>query len=77
MTPDAFGENFLDHIYFVPADGPADERYFHDDLVAMSEMDRRRELERARQRLVVDPKPHSWLIQRYDLLRGSFNDADQ
>lgn len=68
--------NSLDHIYPVPAKGPADERYFHTDLVEMSSMDRRREWERARLRLLLDPKPHSWLIQRCDLLTGSLNDAN-
>ena len=75
MTTEALRGNFLDHIYCVPVDGPADERYFHTDIGAMSEMDRRREYERAHQRLLLDPKPHSWLIQRCDLLRGSFKDA--
>jgi|CXWL01.1.fsa_nt_gi hypothetical protein len=68
---------YLDLIYLVPDEGPADERYFHDDIVAMSELDRRRDWERARLRLLLDPKPHSWLIRRCDLLRGSFNNDDK
>ena len=72
-----FRGNTLDQIYVVPVQGPADERYFHTDITTMGAMDRCREYERARHRLLLDPKPHPWLIQRCGLLRRSFNDADQ
>lgn len=75
MKDQATRKAFLDQIYFVPVEGPADERYFHDDIVAMSEMDRLREWERARQRLLLDPKPHPWLLDRFDRIREALDHA--
>ena len=73
MNDQATRRAFLDQICFVPVEGPADERYFHDDIAAMSEMDRLREYERARQRLLLDPKPHPWLLERIDRLQEALN----
>lgn len=75
MNDQATRKDFLDQICFVPVEGPADERYFHDDIVEMSEMDRLWECERARLRLFLDPKPHPWLLERIDRLREALDHA--
>ena len=73
MNDQATRKAVLDLICFVPVEGPADERYFHDDIASMSEMDRLRECERARHRLLLDPKPHPWLLERIDRLREALD----
>ena len=60
--------NILDVLYPVPIEGPADERYFHEDLKAMSPAVLRCELERVRLRLTVDPRPHQWLLDRLAMI---------
>ena len=76
MTTEALREIFLNFIYCVPSHWHADERYFHEDIAAMSELERRREGERARFRLLFDPKPHPWLVQRIDELTRSATNAN-
>jgi len=69
-------QHLLDHIYPVPAEGPADERYFHADLDAMSNAVRRREYEQARTRLLLENRPHPWLIQRIERLSRGLENAN-
>jgi len=73
---DMVSRNFLDHIYPVPVEGPADERYFHADLDAMSSAVQRREFEQARTRLVLENRPHPWLIQRIKMLSRGLEHAN-
>lgn len=58
----------LDCIYWVPINGPYDARYFHADIAEMNEAQIRRELERARLRLLQDKRPSHWLLERFDFL---------
>ena len=66
---------FLDLVYPVPPEVLPDEQYFHDDIPQMNDSQRRRELERVRLRLLLDPKPHSWLFERMDRLEEAFDHA--
>ena len=50
--------------------------HFNDDIAAMSELESRRELERARIRLLFDPKPDPWLVQRIDALTKRATNAN-
>ena len=75
MTP-VFLNKHLDRIYLVPVNGPYDERYFHEDIPAMDEAARRRDLERARHRLLLDSTPHPWLLEQIDMLTRSLDHAD-
>ena len=68
--------NFLDCVYPVPVEGPADERYFHTDLAEMGKGSLLHELERARMRLVLENRPHPWLIQRLELLARGLENAN-
>lgn len=76
LVKDEVSRNFLDHIYPVPVEGPADERYFHADLDAMSSTVRRREFEKARTRLLLENRPHLWLIQRIEMLSKGLENAN-
>jgi hypothetical protein len=67
---------FLDRIYPVPFGGPADERYFHADLDLMSNAVRQREFEQARTRLLLETRPHPWLIQRIEILARGLENAN-
>lgn len=68
--------NFLDCVYPVPVEGPADERYFHADIPLMSNVALRREFEQARTRLVLENKPHPWLIQWIEMLVRGLENAN-
>lgn len=63
VSSDRVLRNFLDEICPLPI--IADERMFHGDLAAMGLGDLRREAERLRLRLLLDPRPHPWLIERF------------
>ena len=76
LVKDEASRNLLDHIYPVPVEGPADERYFHTDLVAMSSAVQRREFEQARTRLLLEDRPHPWLIQRVEILARGLGNAN-
>jgi hypothetical protein len=76
LAKDKGSRNLLDHIYPVPVEGPADERYFHTDLAEMGTGSLLHELERARMRLVLENKPHPWLIQRLELLARGLENAN-
>jgi hypothetical protein len=68
---------YLDWIFLVPASGPYDARYFHADISEMNKAQQRRELERARHRILQDPGPHPWLLDRFDILtEGLESNAD-
>ena len=76
MTLDAFLGLFLDCVYPVPPEMPPGEQYFHEDITEMNDSQRRRELERVRLRLLLDPKPHPWLLERMDRLEEAFDHAN-
>lgn len=76
LVKNEVSRNFLDHIYPVPVRGPADERYFHADLDVMSNAVQRREFEQARTRLLLESRPHPWLIQRIERLSRGLENAN-
>ena len=59
---------YRDYIYTVPINGPFDAKYFHADIPDMNETQCRREHERVRLRLLLDPRPCPWLLDRFDAL---------
>jgi hypothetical protein len=73
ITTDRARCKWYDYIYSLP-DSP-DERMFHEDLAAMSLGELRREGERLRLRLLVEPRPPHWLLERYQLVMREFTDA--
>ena len=70
-----FQKTFLRILYEVPAGLPAGERYFHADIPQMTGAQLRRELDRALQRLLLDQRPHAWLLERIDRLREALDHA--
>jgi hypothetical protein len=63
-------------VYPVPIDGPYDERYFHEDIQRMSELEIQKEAEQARLRLMMERQPHHWLLERLDRLREGLDHAN-
>ena len=61
-------DEVLTLIYPVPTS--PDSRYFHQDIRKMSEAEQKREWERVRLRLLLDPQPPQWLFDRLDAVEG-------
>ncbi|MDI3465642.1 MAG: hypothetical protein OJF50_004463 [Nitrospira sp.] len=59
-------KTILDMMYPVPINGPPDERYFHEDLQRMSALELQREYDRAHHRLLMEERPHHWLVDRIE-----------
>ncbi|MDH4079785.1 MAG: hypothetical protein OEU68_08225 [Nitrospira sp.] len=67
----------LDAMYPIPVNGPFDERYFHEDLQRMSALELRREYERAHHRLLMEERPHYWLVDRIGCIREALNHVNR
>jgi hypothetical protein len=67
--------DILDAMYQVPVNGPFDERYFHEDIKNMSAFEIQREYDQAHHRLLMEQRPHHWLLERMVRLQEEFDNA--
>lgn len=74
MTDTELRHKFLDWLYPVPDEGDSGDRRFHDDLLEMTDLELQCEFDRLKHRLLFDPNPTPWLIDRHDRIESKLNE---
>ena len=74
VTNEEFQNRLLRAIYPTPEEMDFGAQYFHGDLADIPRPELHGEFKRIELRLLLDPQPTPWLLERYDLIERQLNE---